>query len=245
LQNEINELYGLPVRLEFLRPELLGPGTDWQNELFKDAVQQNHQISFSGGKDGTNFFLSAGYTDQQGIIIGSEFDRITLRANVNSKINDWISVGAAITASRTNEDLIMNNSEQGAITLALTQNPSSAVYNADGSFAGPNIDDDFMQRNPIADILSRENNLLRNRLLGNLYAEFTLFEGLKYRTEFGGDFGNTMNDRFQSTYEYGEIVSGTNILNVRRENNDFWVIKNLLTFNKNFNDRHDLTVLLG
>src|SRR5690606_19283058 len=88
LQNEINELYGLPVRLEFLRPELLGPGTDWQNEIFRNAVQQNHQISFSGGKDGTNFFLSAGYTDQQGIIIGSEFDRITLRANVNSKIND-------------------------------------------------------------------------------------------------------------------------------------------------------------
>src|SRR5690606_17301499 len=61
LQNEINDLYGLPQQLEFQRPELLGPGTDWQDEIFQDALQQNHQISFSGGKDGTNFFLSAGY----------------------------------------------------------------------------------------------------------------------------------------------------------------------------------------
>ena len=247
LQNEMGQIFGLNEDLNFLRPELLGEGTNWQQEIFSNAYIQSHQLSFSGGKDGTNYYISASHLDQEGTVIGSGFDRNTVRLNLNSRLTDNISVGANITASRTKEDLILNGNSRGIISLALRNNPATAVYNPDGSFAGPVTPTEIALQvpNPIAQVLSVSNRLTRDRVFGNLFAEFKLFDGLKHRVEFGGDFGHNQNDRFQRTFSYGEITLGQNSLNKRRENNDFWVMKNFLTYQKLIADRHDLTVLVG
>lgn len=247
LQNTIGEIYGLDEQIEFLNPSLLGSGTDWQAQIFDDAMQQNHELSFSGASEDINYFISASYTDQEGTVIGSGFDRATVRANVNAKINDWVKTGVTLTGSRTNDQITLNNASNGLISLSLLNNPATAVYNADGSFAGPQTPQEiaFAIRNPIAEALNIDNTLTRNRLFGNLFAEFTLHENLSFRTEFGGDFGYNQSDRFQPTFSYGAINRGENILNVRRESNDFWVIKNLLTYNNKFGDKHDLTALVG
>ncbi|GAA0739612.1 TonB-dependent receptor [Gaetbulibacter jejuensis] len=245
LQNEMAEIYGLNPQIEFLNPSLLGPGTNWQQEIFDDAVMQSHEVSFSGGSEDVNYFLSAGYLDQDGTVIGSGFDRINVRANVGANITDKIKVGANLTASRTNDKLTLNNATNGIIYLSLLNNPATAVYNPDGSFAGPDLDDDFKFENPIARALSLSNRLERNRFFGNIFAELKLGKNLTYRTEFGGDFGNNVSDRFQPTFSYGEITGGESALSVRRENNDFWILKNILTFQKKFNNKHDVTVMLG
>ncbi|AOW21557.1 SusC/RagA family TonB-linked outer membrane protein [Urechidicola croceus] len=247
LQNEMSEVYGIEPSIEFLRPELLGKGTNWQDEIFDNALMQNHQISFSGGQDGTNYFVSAGYLDQEGTVIGSAFDRLTVRANVNTKLNDWITAGVSMTSSRTNEKLTLNGQNNGIIGLSLANNPATAVYNPDGSFAGPVTADEIANgiRNPIAEALSIDNRLVRNRVLGNIYLQFKLSDHLDFRTELGGDFGTNQQDNFQPTYTYGALDRGENQLNTRRENNDFWVIKNLLTYHNTFNDKHDFTVLFG
>lgn len=247
LQNTIGDIYGLPEQIEFLNTELLGPGTNWQQEIFDDAMMQNHQLAFSGGGQSVNYFLSAGFLDQEGTVIGSGFDRFSLRANINADINERVRAGISLTASRTNEQLTLNNATNGIISLSLLNNPATAVYNPDGSFAGPVTADEiaFGIRNPIAEALSISNKLRRNRLLGNIYGEIDITENLTFRTEFGGDFGSNLSDRFQPTFSYGAISRGINQLTVRRENNDFWIMKNLLTYQNTFNDRHDLTVLLG
>lgn len=247
LQNEIGDIYGLNPQIEFLNPDLLGSGTNWQKEIFDDAVMQNHQISFSGGTEGINYFISTGFVDQEGTVIGSSFDRISLRANVNAKLSKSINVGVSITTSRTNEDLTLNNSTNGLIGLSLLNNPATAVYNPDGSFAGPVTAEEisFGIRNPIAEGLSIDNKLTRNRILGNIFSEFKITENITYRLELGGDFGNNISNRFQPTFKYGELDRGENRLNIRKENTDFWIIKNLLTFNKRFNDKHNFTALLG
>ncbi len=247
LQNTIGEIYGLNEQIEFLNPSLLGSGTNWQRAIFDDALMTNHELSFSGGSEDINYFVSAGYVDQEGTVIGSSFDRITIRANVNAKIKDWLSAGISLTGSRTNEEITLNGSSNGIISLSLLNNPATAIYNPDGSFAGPTTPDEiaFGLRNPIAEALSIRNDLRRDRLLGNIYAEFKLHDNLTFRTEFGGDFGNNLSDRFQPTFSYGALDRGTNLLSIRRENNDFWILKNLLTYNNSFGDKHDLTVLLG
>lgn len=247
LQNTIGEIYGLNQQIEFLHRDLLGEGTNWQQEIFSDAMMQSHQLSFSGGNENVNYFLSASYLDQEGTVIGSGFDRTTIRANVNAQLTDWMNVGISLTGSRTNEQLTLNNSSNGIISLSLLNNPATAVYNPDGSFAGPVTADEiaFGLRNPIAEALSIQNNLKRNRLLGNIYAEFDINDHFTFRSEFGGDFGNNLSDRFQPTFTYGAISRGINQLNIRRENNDFWLVKNLLTYQNTFNNRHNLTVLVG
>ncbi len=247
LQNEIGEIYGLDEQIEFLNPDLLGPGTDWQNEIFENAIMHNHQLSFSGGNENVNYFVSAGFVDQEGTVIGSGFNRVNIRANVNAKLNSWVNVGMSLTASRTKDELTLNNASNGIIGLSLLNNPATAVFNPDGSFAGPVTDDEiaFGIRNPIAEALSIKNELTRNRLLGNIFAEFNITKNLTFRTELGGDFGNNLSDRFQPTFSYGAINRGVNQLNIRRENNDFWVVKNLITYDNTFNDKHDITFMVG
>ncbi len=247
LQNEIGEIYGLDEQIEFLNPDLLGPGTDWQNEIFENAIMHNHQLSFSGGNENVNYFVSAGFVDQKGTVIGSGFKRVNFRANVNAKLNSWINVGISLTASRTKDQLTLNNASNGIIGLSLLNNPATAVFNPDGSFAGPVTDDEiaFGIRNPIAEALSIKNELTRNRLLGNVFAEFDITKHIRFRTELGGDFGNNLSDRFQPTFSYGAINRGVNQLNIRRENNDFWVVKNLVTYDNTFNDKHDITFMVG
>lgn len=247
LQNAIGEIYGLDEQVEFLRPELLGQGTDWQAEIFDDALQQNHELSFSGASEDINYFISSSYTDQEGTVIGSGFDRMTVRANVNANIKDWIKTGISLSASRTNDRITLNNASNGIISLSLLNNPSRAVYNPDGSYAGPVTPDEiaFGIRNPIAEALNIRNTIERNRVFGNLFLELDLHETLSFRTELGGDIGNNVADQFQPTFSYGALERGQNQVNLRRENNDFWILKNLLTYTNRFNDLHNVTVLLG
>ena len=247
LQNAIGSIYGLNAQVEFLRPELLGPGTDWQAEIFDDALQQNHELSFSGASEKINYFISSSYTDQEGTVIGSSFDRMTVRANVNADIKDWIKTGINVSASRTNDRITLNNASNGIISLSLLNNPARAVYNPDGSFAGPVTPEEiaFGIRNPIAEALNIHNSIERNRVFGNIFLELDLLETISFRTELGGDIGNNLADQFQPTFSYGALERGSNQVNLRRENSDYWILKNLLTYNNRFNDAHDLTVLLG
>jgi len=247
LQNTIGEIYNLDPQPAFLNPSLLGSGTNWQKEIFDDALMQSHQLSFSGGSENIDYYLSAGYVDQEGTVIGSSFDRISIRANVNAKISKSIKVGANITTSRTNESLTLNNATNGIISLSLLNNPATAVYNPDGSFAGPSTPDEiaFGFRNPIAEALNISNTLQRDRLLGNLFADFKFSKSISFRTEFGGDFGKNISNRFQPTFTYGNIERGESTLSIRNENTDFWIIKNLFTYNNTFNNKHNITLLLG
>lgn len=247
LQNAIGDIYNLNEQVEFLRPELLGPGTDWQAEIFDQALQQNHELSFSGASDKINYFLSTSYTDQEGTVIGSGFDRMTVRANINANIKDWIRAGINMSASRTNDRITLNNASNGIISLSLLNNPARAVRNPDGSFAGPVTPEEiaFAIRNPIAEALNIRNTIERNRVFGNLFFELDLHKNLTFRTELGGDVGNNLQDQFRPTFSYGLLERGQNQLNVSRENNDYWILKNLLTYTKRFNDIHNLTVLGG
>ncbi|WP_303315389.1 TonB-dependent receptor [Flavivirga abyssicola] len=245
LQNAINDIYGIDPIVEYTRPELLGEGTNWQQEIFDNAPMESHQISFQGGKEGLNYFISAGHLEQEGTVIASGFNRSTVRANVDAKISDKIKVGVNVTASRVNEKITLNGRSDGIIGLSLLNNPAIAVFNPDGSFAGPSLSDDFRTENPIAKALSLRNNLRRNRILGNIYAEVKIAKNLTYRTEFGGDFGTTLNSQFTPRYSYGEIEVENNTLSVANNYNDFWIIKNFLTYSNTFNGKHDLTVLLG
>lgn len=245
-ENDVRELYGLPVVQEFTRPELLPIGTNWQKEIFQDASMQSHNLSVSGGGENHNFFFSGSYVDQDGIVIGSGFQRGTVRANLTSDINDHVKGGFNITASRTNEDISLTNAANSVITLALLMPPSVAVRNPDGSWAGPVTADEvaFGIRNPIAEVSQISNTLKRTNILGNLFLEYEIIEGLSIRAEAGGNFGFNDTDQFQPTFEYGVLNRGVNTVFRRRENNNYWILKQLINYSKSW-DKHSITALVG
>lgn len=247
LQNEMREIFQLQPQVEFLRPELLGEGTNWQKEVFDDAFLQNHQLSFSGGDEKTQYYLSTGFTDQAGTVIGSGFDRITVRLNLDSQITKRLKVGINLTASRTNESIVANGNSRGIVALALRNNPGVAVLNPDGSYAGPVTAEEIALAvpNPIAQLENNDNNLRKDQILGNIYADLEIIKNVKFRNEFGGSFGYNKNTLFQRAFSYGAISFDNPILSRTNENNDYFILKNLLTYSNKFANKHDVTLLVG
>lgn len=247
LQNTLADAYGTPRRAEFADPSLLGSGTDWQREVFQSAVMQNHQLSMSGGKDGINYYVSGGYLNQNGTVIGSGFKRFTFRSNVDAQVKEWFKVGLTLTGSNTQDRVTLNDNVGGIVYLSLQQAPDLAVRNADGSFAGPPNDPTAVSSviNPVAQALSITNNLNRNNLNGNIYNDIKFSKDLTLRSEVGIDLNYSDNIYFRPTYSWGRFVNPTATLNQRWQKSSFFIVKNYLTYTHTFSDRHNVTALLG
>ena len=245
LKTDLAKMWGYQQRQEFAHPELLGAGTNWQNEVYRTAITHSHQLSFSGAKEGTSYYLSGGYLDNEGTIIESGLKRYTLKLNLDSKVKSWLRVGANLSTGITNEDVTVNQSFTGLIANTLLQAPDIPVRNSDGTFAGPpSADQQVTYYNPVAEALTRENKLIRKNFLGNIYAEVNLFKGLKYRVELAGNTEFSENNDFRPSFAWGTQTNLTADLNIRNQNWYSTNFKNLLTYDKTIG-KHKFTVLLG
>jgi len=102
-QLQISKDLGLQPNQRYLDPSLLGSGTDWQNEIFRNAGMQSHQLSVSGGNDKTTYAISGGFFNQDGIVIGSDFERYSARINLDNQVKDWFKIGGSLAYATTNE----------------------------------------------------------------------------------------------------------------------------------------------
>ncbi|SMO73866.1 TonB-linked outer membrane protein, SusC/RagA family [Flavobacterium resistens] len=245
LKTNLAKLWGFQTRQEFAHPELLGPGTNWQDEVYRTAISNSHQLSFSGAKEGTSYYLSGSYLDNEGTIINSGLKRYTVRLNLDSKIKSWLRVGGNLTGGITNERITVNQSFSGLISNTLLQSPDIPVRNLDGTFAGPpSSEQSVTYYNPVAEALTRDNKLVRKNFLGNVYAEAEIIKGLKYRIEIAANTEFSENDDFRPSYKWGSQTNLLADLDVRRQNWYSTNIKNLLTYDKTIG-KHKFTVLAG
>ena len=113
------EIYGYGKREELLDQSLLTNGTDWQDELFSTAFMHNHQVNVSGGTKDMHYSLSGGYLDQDGIGVGSNFKRVSFRANFDTNITKWLQVGLNAAFAKTEQ--VITFDENNVIQTALVQ----------------------------------------------------------------------------------------------------------------------------
>ncbi len=229
----------------FRDPSILGPGTDWQREIFQPASVMSHQLTVTGGSEKTSYAISGGYFNQEGLVVGSGFERFSLRLNVDNQTKDWLRIGNSMMFSRTEERITLNDDEQGVISSALMQSPLIPVRNLDGTFAGPNPENSNGVTNPVAMALDRDLRLRRNRLMTNLYAEINLSRSLRFRSEVGADISFVNNYGFNPAYQYGVIIN-ERASSIRQMNQSlFLIVKNFLTYDQSFGDKHQLTFMGG
>lgn len=235
---------GFTVIEEFENIDLLGKGTDWQDAVFRRAGMQNYQLTVSGGSEKTRFAMSGGYHFKEGIVIGSDFNRLSGKINVDHSFSDRIRVGNSFLVSRTKENITFNDNSSGVVYTALLMVPNAPVRNADGSFAGPQEEITLSFDNPVARALETSDVNTKTRILSNLYAEIDIFPWLKYRTEFGTDIVYSNHNTFFPQFQRGNFFGKSG---VRRSLNNsvFWINKHLLTLNKTFAQKHKVTSLFG
>ena len=251
-ENQLADLFGNTRRVEFANPSKLGPGTNWQNAVFKGAPEYNGALSFSGANNKTDYYLSGGYFKQQGTVIGSDFTRYTFHAAVNSQTKDWLKVGSSLTANQNKTNVSLGN-QYGIIYDALLQAPDAAIYNADGSFAGPVVVNGVAQGypNPVALASLVSNYLVRTNIQGNLYGDIRFLKDFTLHSEVDGNFNWTQSHIFNPTYSYGasgSVPAFTNTQNALLFDNTYdtyWSWLEHLSYTHTFGAKHNVNVLVG
>ena len=222
---------------------LLGKGTNWQDAIFQTAFQHQHQISAQGGTDKIQYYLSAGYMDQEGTIIGSNFNRLSVRVNLDSQLKSWLKVGLNATFSDSNDDLKLTDGAEGIVNFALTSIPEAPIYDIEGgyaSFARAN----YSIHNPIAKAMEQSNELNRKKLSGNIYADITPLKNIVWHAELGYDIGYSKAEMFYNTISMNNWKE-TNESSWQKNNNTFWQLKNYVTYSNTFADKHSVTAMVG
>ena len=177
-------------------PSILGKGTNWQDEVFRTAIQHQHQVSAQGGSEKVQYYVSGSYMDQQGTIIGSNFNRFSVRTNLDAQLKEWFKLGVNATYAVTNDNLKLADGQEGVIYYSLTSLPDIPVYDLDGNYATV-VREGYTTKNPVAMAMYNENLLQRQKLTGNIYADLTPIKHFVFRSELGFDISASKADTYK------------------------------------------------
>jgi TonB-linked SusC/RagA family outer membrane protein len=226
----------------------LGAGTDWYKQALRSAFTANHQVSVNGGSEKSDYNVSLGVLDQDGIVQTNSFKRYTLSLSNNVTPIKNLDFGVKLNGSYSRGRNVNTNTIFHQLYGAA---PVIPVYNADGSYGDPNNNSLGVKLgggnnyNPQATIDFYNQRSERYQFTGNAFAQLTILKNFKFRTSFGGEFTNAQNTNYTPVY-YATIAQQTTQSTLTRYRGERrnWIAENTLTYDNRFGD-HKLTVLLG
>ncbi|MEZ0541089.1 SusC/RagA family TonB-linked outer membrane protein [Fibrella arboris] len=215
--------------------------TDWFKETTQNKLSQNHQLGFSGGNERTQYSLSLGYRNDEGLIKTSYLKRYSGRFTVDDQVKKWLKVGGTLSYNNQSENLVDIND---AVARQIVEDfPFLPVQYPDGSYASnrdyPSAEGSFSS---VHRLMDRRFILNTQTTLGSLYSNINIAKGLEMRTVLGTNILTQENDESQTrTLNPGSF--GNAAARYRKES--FWSLENYLTYNKQINASSNLTALLG
>ena len=223
----------------------IGNGNYWQGEVFRSAPVTSHNLSVSGGTEKTSFYASMNYFDQEGVVKNSGIKRYTGRINLETSVGERAKVGfnfnTSLVKDNNNVDGIQTNENAGPIYSSLLYDPTEPIFNDDGSFAqSPNL----TVNNPVTLINAITSLNETNRTFGSAYINYNITDALSAKFNFGTDRQTSRRDIYNNTATIRGAAAGgiADINSLERSN---YLFEYTMTYNKEFNPDHVLTLLGG
>lgn len=229
-QSEINEI---------------GEGVNWQDQIYRDAVTNNHNLSASGGDDNTTFYASLNYFDQEGVVKNTGIKKYIARVNLERDLGEKFKVGINFNTSFIKDnnsiDGVRINEEAGPIYAALLFDPTEPIYNEDGTYS---VSENLTINNPLSLINGISSFNETNRTFGNIYIDYNITEELEARLNFGSDRQNVRRDIYNSGLTFnGAARNGiADIVALERSN---ILLEYTMNYSKDFDEDNRLDVLGG
>lgn len=232
--------------------------TDWQDEVFvKNATIQNYHVGIDGGTDKSNYSFSASWFKQNGTIIGSDYNRLTARANTSFQVKSWLKIGENLSfVYSKGRNAMNNNNSPGAsvISAALSMAPWDPVYypagtvNCDGEdmsgkYAAPSNYEN--SANPYALVYTSHPEDINKRWFGDVYVELTPFKGFSFRSDLSYDETNTNNRLFKEASDvnaYTRLPKNFLSRSVSQASTVMW--ENIVNYSTKIKD-HSLNLMAG
>jgi TonB-dependent starch-binding outer membrane protein SusC len=221
-------------------------GTNWYNEITRDAPVQNHNLSVSGGGEKSSYLFALGYLNQQGIAKYQYNKRYSARINTQFNVKNNIRIGENMYLFYKENPTFGNQSEGSPFTTAFRESTVIPVYDIKGNFAGTKSQDFGNARNPYADIYrTKDNKSMAWDMVGNLFAEIDFAKHFTARSSFGGTIDNNHSYNFNYVgYENAEGNTGQNSFSENAGFNTQWTWTNTISYLNDFG-KHNVKVLAG
>ena len=241
ISDELTDNAGLPRVVALQQPEELVNRTNWQDEMFGTAPINSINLGVSGGSETAQFNVSGNYMKQEGILRETDFDRFSLRVNTDFTKGRF-KFGESMAFSRTKANELTTN-----FFAIIHYPPNRPVFDEDnvGGYSGNRIIDEQDANNPVGEAELFTDQTTRYRVIGNIYGEYEIVDGLSYRLNLGGDFIYGNRYRYRPPYQFGDRRNQP-FATIDEENAYSLspLIENTLNYSKTFG-KHDLGVLVG
>lgn len=234
----VTSLYG------FILPEngIIGgngliSNTNWLDQIVQTGSMDNYQMTIQGGDSKLRFYLSGALLKQKGVLISTDYKRYTAKLNLDYQATSRLKIGTSVNFTRGEQNGAPEN-QGGILQAALFKAPVNPVYAVDGTYF---LEDISTIINPVAvsNLETRFN--VRNRLLANAFAEYSILPGLTFKTSWGADLISAKNDYFQpNTARRLTVTNGSSAYNDATN----WIYEHTLNYANTFG-QHRLNALIG
>jgi TonB-dependent starch-binding outer membrane protein SusC len=232
---------------------------DWFDAVYKPAPLNMQFLSASGGNEATKYLVSAEYSDQKGIMDNTNANRLQFRANLDSKISNNLSFGVNLRGLKRgiNEPIAsatQNDEGDNGINRIISGfvRPTVPVRHSFGEFGLLDGTDLPQIKNPLRLLYEQKNNTNNYRLDGKVFGQYKFLNGFSFTSSLGYVYSSTLNNTFSpSVFAYrpdGTLFNTTASVSSARNSSSLftrYVVENLLRYERLFNEKHDLKVLVG
>ena len=221
--------------------------TDWEDEVYGTAWAQNHNLAFRGGSNTTSYNVSLGYTNEDGIMMNSGFERFTGKIALDSEIKPWLTVGGSILGTRSSRRVV--DDANGALNVArmvAEALPFLPVRYPDGRW-GANADWPGTEgaENPVRIAQNRYTDVNLNQMYADFYMNFKITKDLEFKSTFSSIFDSQKNNFYSSRTLRLLSADQRGIATVSTNQRIYWQNENFLTWNKSIGDRHRINGMFG
>ena len=234
--------------------------TNWYDEVTRNASIMNHDLSLSGGNETSRYYASFGYFDQEGTILTNWYKRFSARFNSEFNIKDRVTIGENLNIThRSDNGVTANNSEGGAIMMAVyrAQPITPVKWNSgtftdaltahtfeNGDWAGTGLAPRLGNgENWVADAINDQDDKWQDiGLMGNVFVDVKIIDGLNYRTTFGGSLNSWHSTNWTEKQYWNAENALTSTYSENAGYGSNWTWTNALTYNNQFGDHSILAV---
>ncbi len=236
---------------------------DWQDDLFSTAIRQEHTFRVSGGTETSDYYLSLGYLDEEGLALNSQFERFSARLNMNTQPKDWFETGLNLSGSvsETFAQPFTGTQTSNAFFFSRTIGPIYPVYlrGGDGEFI---LDEDGNKQfdfgtgdgpqdtrpyaamsNPVGSLVLDDRSNTRENVAARTFAQFNILDGLNFRVNLAVDYYSQYATTFQNP-EIGDAADISGRGTKAHTRNISYTFNQLLNYGRSFGD-HNIDFLAG
>ena len=220
--------------------DFIANSVDYQDEVYRTAIAQNYQLSFRGGSEKMNYYVSGNYLDQEGLAINTNFKRYSLRSNINADLTDKLTMSTSLNLIRQEG---LNNDPGFGAGLALGAvgfDKTTPIYDANGNYNRQTLVVGGVQEsvltNPVFTAMESNGTSAVNRVQANVSLNYNLVENLDFNVSGGIDYANIAVAYFNpANNDAAQITAGQNANNSNKTQYAF-----RLNYDNTFSEKHNL-----